>query len=70
MPGAAPVTHAFCTCPLDHPCYRSDVRECYEFADGPDGLCGRCRGRPGTDPQADIDPAPQGRGVTDVTESL
>ena len=41
----APAARAFCTCKLDHPCYRSDIRECYEFADGPDGLCGRCRPR-------------------------
>ena len=37
------VTRAWCACKKHHPCYRSDIRECYEFADGPDGLCGGCR---------------------------
>ena len=45
LDAAGPVTRAFCTCKQDHPCYRADIRECYEFADGPDGLCGKCRPR-------------------------
>jgi hypothetical protein len=63
-------TRAFCTCPADHPCYRSDIRECYEFADGPDGLCGRCRGRPGTGPRAGAAAGTAPRGIEDVTEGL
>jgi len=63
-----PVTLAYCNCPVPHSCYRADIRECYEFADGPDGLCARCRGAAGAQP--DTVAVLPGRDVENVVEML